>query len=190
MALIRLNAQSAPADTFGSGNVKERISILADGGTYTYSGTTYTAANVTAAQALTVTHATANGSEISYVPPTGTVAVDYTYMFFYNYVSPTPYSHFRFMIDSDVVTDSRTTIAVQSYKQDLICFNWLIPIGGSADTATGRQATWTSAKTLKVTGRDYGDTSHNAELHETTHMDGVTTAVIRKPTLILTALGS
>ena len=173
----------------GGSNIKEQLAILADGQNYVYGGTTYTADNVTAVQALTESHAKIDGSQISYLPPAGTVAVHYQFNFQFSYVQPTVYTHFKLTIDSDDVTDSRTTIAVQSYLQDLITFDWIIPIGGSANTATGRQANWTSAKVLKVQGRNYTNASHGGKVHETTHWDGNPTAVLRRPTLTITALG-
>lgn len=189
MALIQLNSRSAPADTFGGSNIKEQLSILADGQNYVYGGTTYTADNVTGVQALTQSHAKIDGSQISYLPPAGTVAVHYQFNFQFSYVQPTVYTHFKLTIDSDDVTDSRTTIAVQSYLQDLITFDWIIPIGGSANTATGRQANWSSAKVLKVQGRNYTNANHAGKVHQTTHMDGQVLAVLHRPTLTITSFG-
>jgi hypothetical protein len=169
-------------------NVKEQLVMLCDGEDYTVSSGTYTAANVTVKQDMTTTYADITGSSISYTPPSGTVCVLYEFIFAYVFIDDHAISHFRLYIDSDEVTDQRQTIACQSRPQWQQSLRYIIPIGGTGSTATGRQSTWTTAKTLKIQGRDYGG-SNDAELHTADHWDGTSFSGVIKPKLLITALG-
>jgi hypothetical protein len=169
-------------------NVKEQLVMLCDGEDYTVSSGTYTAANVTVKQDMTTTYADITGSSISYTPPSGTVCVLYEFIFAYVFIDDHAISHFRLYIDSDEVTDQRQTISCQSRPQWQQSLRYIIPIGGTGSTSTGRQSTWTTAKTLKIQGRDYG-ASNDAELHTAEHWDGTSFTGVIKPKLLITALG-
>ena len=96
--------------------------------------------------------------------------------------------HFKFFIDSDEVTNQRLNLSGQ-YPEIISTLRYVIPIGGSANTATGRQATWTSAKTLKITCTE-NSSSNEAFLHSTTYWDGgSSTDQFHQPNLTITALG-
>ena len=169
-------------------NIKEQLAMLCDGNNYTVSSGTYTAANVTAVQNLTTSYVDLNGSSISYTPPTGTTMVKYQFIFHMVYADVYGLSHYKLFIDSDEATKQRTTLGANSAPQWQQTLTYLIPIGGSADTSTGRQATWTSAKTLKIQVREYGS-ANEAAVHKLFHWDGVGDAQTPMPKLIITALG-
>jgi hypothetical protein len=196
MALSKIQAESMNlADTFaftgtvsGTGsNIKEQLAMICDGQNYTVSSGTYTPTNVTAAQALDNTSTTITGSQISYTPPSGTVCVIYDFTLHFTFYDANGIAHFRFFIDSNEVTDQRLNLSGQ-YPEFVTTLRYVIPIGGSASTATGRQATWTSAKTLKIECREYGS-SNEAYLHATKYWDGAGSAQFNRPNLTITALG-
>ena len=197
MALSKIQSESVNlADNFaftgtvsGAGsNIKEQLVILCDGQDYTVSSGTYTAANVTATQVLTTSYADLTGSSISYTPPTGTTMVRYQFIFHHVYDDAYGLSHYKLFIDSDEATKQRTTLGANQNPQWQQTLTYHIPIGGSADTTTGRQATWTSSKTLKIQVRDYGS-ANEAKVHGLFHWDGVGNAQVIMPKLMITALG-
>ena len=171
----------------GGGIVKEQLAMICDGQNYTVSSGTYTPTNVTAAQALTTSYATVTGSELSYTPPSGATCVVYDFAFQFTFYDANGIAHFRFYIDSDEVTNQRLNLSGQ-YPEMMPTLRYVIPISGSANTATGRQATWTSAKTLKIQSREYGS-SNDAFLHSTNYWDGGSGDQFHQPNLIITALG-
>ena len=197
MALSKIQSESMNlADTYaftgtvsGTGsNIKEQLVMLCDGNDYTVSSGTYTSASVTAAQTPTATYADVTGSSISYTPPSGTTMVLYEFIFSYAFKDANAIGHFKFFIDSDEVTYGRQTLGTNSNPQWLQSMRFAIPIGGSADTTTGRQATWTTAKTLKMQVRMYGG-SNECRLHESKYWDGVASNQIHMPKLIVTSYG-
>tara|TARA_R100001594_G_scaffold38149_1_gene68947 strand:- start:136 stop:756 length:621 start_codon:yes stop_codon:yes gene_type:complete len=139
------------------------------------------------AQTLTTSYADVVGSVISYQPPTGTTQVIYEYQFSGLRVDSVPQAHLKMFIDSDEVTDSRYTISAD-HLEAVWQFKWGINIGGSAVTATGRQASWSSAKTLKLQVRDYSATQ-DGKLNETYKHDGSTSSVFFRPSIGITAIG-
>ena len=195
MGLIRLNNQSLTNVTalpFDAGsNIKEQLSMLCDGGSYTVSSGTYTSTNVTAVQTLDSTHTEVNGSAVNYTPPSGTTAVLYQFNFTSTYdTNAIQYTHIKMQIAGTDITNSRQTLNAQSYLQGLWTFQYLIPIGGSADAATGRQATWTGAKVLRLMAREYNAT-YQGKLNSSNHWDGAGSggAFLRQPTVTITAMG-
>lgn len=187
MALSTITSASTSGSGFGS-NIKEQLDMLCDGNNYTVSSGTYTAANVTALQNFTTSYADLTGSSISYTPPSGTTMVSYKFVFAYVFEDSYGLSHFKFFVDSDEVTKARVTLGANANAQWLQTLEYLLPVGGSADTTTGRQATWTSAKTLKIQAREYAG-ANQAQAHTTHHWDGTAAAQFHMPKLIITALG-
>jgi hypothetical protein len=169
-------------------NVKEQLVMLCDGEDYTVSSGTYTAANVTAVQVPTTTYADINGSSISYTPPSGTTCVIYEFIFGYTWVDDHAICNFKLFIDSDEVTNQRTTIAAQSRPNWMQSMRYVIPIGGTADTTTGRQASWTSAKTLKMQFREYGS-GNGGQIFGHVYWEGAQITIFNQPKLMITALG-
>jgi len=174
---------------FSTSNVKEVLAMLCDGGSYTVSSGTYTSTNVTGAVIMSTTIADIPGSVISYTPPAGTTMVRYEFIFSHNFQDTDTITHIRSFIDSDEVTSQRQSIQCYGAFNVEYHHTFLIPIGGTADTATGRQASWTSAKTLKIQGRTYNN-NYQARFHDLKNWDGSGAGtLIRKPQLIITALG-
>tara|TARA_R100001509_G_scaffold163595_1_gene138537 strand:- start:5690 stop:6616 length:927 start_codon:yes stop_codon:yes gene_type:complete len=169
-------------------NIKEKLVMLCDGNNYTVGSGTYTSTNVTAAMVLTTTSTDITGSSISYTPPTGTTMVIYEFVYSHNFQDTDTITHIRSFIDSNEVTSQRQSIQTYGALNTEYHHTFLIPIGGSANTATGRQASWTSAKTLKIQGRCYNN-NYQARIHDLRNWDGSPSTLIRKPQLIITALG-
>ena len=172
------------------GIVKEKLVMLCDGNDYTVGSATYTSTNVTAQQVMTNTFTDITGSSISYTPPSGTTMVIYKYVFSHDFDDSNTITHIKSFIDSDEVTSQRQTIQTYQAMNEEYHHTFLIPIGGSADTATGRQASWSGAKTLKIQGRSYSS-SYVADFNTFRNWDGSadSSGQIRKPQLIITSLG-
>jgi hypothetical protein len=96
--------------------------------------------------------------------------------------------HVKMMIDSDEVTQARISMGGGSsgYDSHATNFRWGIAIGGTADTDSGRQATWTTAKTIKLMAREYNG-SYEGDLHKMAYWDGATVNAVQRPTLKITA---
>ena len=168
--------------------VLEQFFCPCDGSTITTSNGDITITDKDDAQNLTSSYADIVGSSIAYNPPTGTTQVIYEYHFFGARADDdATIGHFKFFIDSDEVTDARSSFAAQ-YLSHTLTFKWGINIGGSAVTATGRQASWGSAKTLKLQAREYGS-SNEAVLNQTYHWDGGASAQFHRPQIGITAIG-
>lgn len=173
----------------GASNVLEMIPMVCDGENYTSVSGTYTPTNVTAVQNLTSTYVDVNGSSISYTPPEGTTTVMYDFALFFGLVDSHCIAHFRFYIDGTEITNARKNIGISQNPELPIILRYIIPIGGTANASTGRQASWTSAKTLKIQAREYGS-SNEAKLHATNYWDGASTAQFSQPNLTITSIGS
>jgi len=66
---------------------------------------------------------------------------------------------------------------------------YVIPIGGSANTNTGRLASWSGAKELKIQAREYNASTNAAQLFTTYNWDGGASQEFSTPTLTITSLG-
>ena len=148
-----------------AGSILEELSLVCNGETQTVSSGTYTAPNVTALQNVTGTFADINGSSITYTPPAGTTRVVYTCSVQVSYVNADSFGDITFFLDSDEVVHARTGISGY-YTDEQHHFTWTYRIGGSADTNTGRVASWSSGKTMKVQVR-YKNSGHEFRLHRT-----------------------
>jgi len=168
-------------------NIKERLVMLCDGNNYTVGSGTYTAANVSSIQALTTSYEDVTGSSISYTAPSGTTMVVYEFIFSFTFTDSNPIAHVKFFIDSDEATSQRQTLTASGaiWQQSL---RHVIPIGGSADTATGRQASWSGAKTLKIQAREYGS-GNEGTLHSMSYWDASNVTDLIVPKLVITSLG-
>ena len=187
-------SQSGTSDpTWGAnappGMVIEEFMSPCNGSSITVQSGTYTVENVTALVNLTTSHTKVTGSEISYTPPTGTQTVVYEFGFQRTHENDAnTISHWSLFLDSDEVTNFRTTISGQgsSYLAGRYILRWAFHIGGSDDTASGRVASWTTAKTIKLTARDYSS-SYDVKLHYTGNWDG-TSGVFSQPTVGIKAI--
>tara|TARA_R100000742_G_C4233644_1_gene54685 strand:+ start:130 stop:705 length:576 start_codon:yes stop_codon:yes gene_type:complete len=142
-----------------------------NGETVTTSEGDITLQNVTGAQIGTTTYTDITGSTIAYTPPASTKTVIYKFHFMSTLDGDNLHiSNFKFYIDSDEVVHARSS----HHSEDnggIVSFEWPIRIGGSADTDTGRLASWSSDKTLKMTYREYGS-SEETQLHVNHWWDG------------------
>ena len=170
-------------------NIKEQLAMLCDGQNYVVGSGTYTPTNVTVGQNLTTSYADITGSSIGYTPPSGTLAVIYNFIFEFRQASTHHgIGHFKLFIDSDEVVDGRQGMSANSMLNTQLSYSYVIPIGGSADTDSGRLASWISAKTLKMQGREYSS-SNTVSLHNTYYWDGSASSQVRRPSLIITSIG-
>ena len=180
------------SSTSGSSiQVLEQFYSPCDGSTIATSGGNITLSNITARQQCTTSFATLTGSSISYVPPSGTTQVIYTFQFV---VSSDADNHgllyAGFTVDGNEATDARFTERLSNNYWDTTCtFTWGINIGGSTTAATGRLASWTSAKTLVLEVKEHGS-DNESQLHYIQNWDGSAANLVRKPCIGITAIGT
>ena len=167
--------------------ILEQFFCPCDGSTITTSNGDITITDKDDVQLLTTSYVDVAGSSIAYTPPTGTTQVIYEYQFAHGRVDDTPTGHYKLYIDSDEVTDARTSFAAQ-YGNGVFSIKWGINIGGSAVTATGRQASWSSGKTIKIQAREYSSGSEGA-LNQVSVWDGGATDTFHRPSIGITAIG-
>jgi hypothetical protein len=154
------------------GQIIEYLSSQCDGTQLIGRANTFTWENVTTSQNFSTTYLDVTGSTISYTPPPGASRVIYQFTFGYSWRN-TAHSiqHFKFFIDSDEVVKARHNRSA-TYFESRYTFEWIIPIGGDADTSTGRQSSWTTPKTMKMQSRRYAAASNGGEVHGTYYWDG------------------
>ena len=156
------------------GTVLQEICAACDG--RTVSGITFE--NVTSVQGLTTSHADITGSTVSYTPPTGTTTVVYTFSFHHRGVDNGGISHYQFNIDGTNVSNYRRTFSGQygsnAHHVDRFVLEFPILIDSSIasdDIPSLKLKSWTSARTLKMTAREY-NSSYDAQLHDNEWWDG------------------
>lgn len=168
------------------GQLIEYLTGMCDGGAVTVASGTYTLANVTALQATTTTYTDIIGSTITYMPPLGTNKVIYKFNFSSYWVQAHAINDYKFFIDGIEVLYARHNRSGQ-YIESRHEFEWMIPIGGTTSTNTGRQAIWSSPKTLKMQVRHYGGSNY-ANLFGTTYWDGASSNQFNLPHISIIAL--
>ena len=188
---LKTNGSGALSFATVSSRVLDQFYTPCDGSTIAAAGGDVTVQNVTAGQNSTATFADLPGSTISYTPPSGATQVIYEFVMHSagtggnNAVN----ASFKFFIDSDEVTNARWAMAGNNVDQHP-SFKWGINIGGSAVTATGRQASWTSSKTLKLQYRDYNGSNKICVAHNLYTWEGsVDVDVFSQPCIGITAIG-
>ena len=175
------------------GTVLQQIYGICDG--RTVSGITFQ--NVTAVQALSTSHSDITGSTVSYTPPAGTTTVVYTFAFHLDAIDNGGISHYQFNIDGTDVVIARRTHAgsYQSYSHEVnrLIYEYPILIDSSLasdDIANLKLKSWTSARTLKMRGRDYSS-SYDVTVHRNNWWDGGGASGaddVSKPTLSIKAI--
>jgi hypothetical protein len=171
------------------GEIIECLTGACDGSSVVVSSGTYTLQNVTAAQDPGNTSVDITGSTLSYTPPVGATKVVYEFSFTrYFQTAGHAIMHFRFFVDGTEVTKARFDHSGSQYPEGLIHFMWTMPIGGSADTSIGRQASWATAKTLKMQARDYSTGVNDGALHGTNYWDGSGGTQLHVPNIRITAI--
>lgn len=168
------------------GQILEYLSSPCDGSSVTVGSGTYTFQNVTAAQSVTANvFNDINGSTIVYTPPAGATRVIYKFYYAMGWDQDHAISYHKFFIDGVEVTNAKFNRSGR-YPEDKYAFEWPIAIGGTSTPASGRQATWTTPKTLKMQVADYGD-SNSRFLHSGNYgqLSGL---ALSQPTLTIIAI--
>ena len=182
------------------GTVLQQIYGICDG--RTVSGITFQ--NVTAIQALTTSHVEMTGSSVSYTPPAGTTTVVYSYTFHFDAVDNGGISHYQFLIDGIDVNNGlgRRTHAgayqSNSHTTNRVAYEFPILIDStlaSDEISNLKLKSWTSARTLSMTGREYSG-SYDAQIHRNvwwngtsaSTSDGPPTTDVSVPTLSIKAI--
>ena len=177
--------------TYTSGEVIETLTGMCNGQTVVGKSGSYTWPNVTAyTEVSSTTYADLDGSEITYTPPAGATKVVYKMTLHSSRYDSNPMLHYRFYIDSDEVTLARTTTRARDLREQRDIFEYVIEIGGTADAATGRVASWTTPKTLKRQVRCYS-TTLQGRVNALYTWDGVTGGAavqLVTPSLTITAI--
>ena len=168
------------------GMVIETLSSVCDGSSRTVQSGTYTFENVTTQQVTSTSYADITGSSMSYTPPTGATQVKYDFQFSSYSITTHDINHYKFFIDGVEVIYSRHSRSAQ-YQESRYSFDWVINIGGTANANTGRQATWTTPKILKMQVRHYASGNRN-NLHGTRYWDGASSNQFSMPTLTIEAI--
>ena len=167
------------------GTVLQEIHGICDG--RTVSGVTF--GNVTAIQALTTSHADITGSTVSYTPPAGTTTVVYTFSFQFDAVDYSGISHYQFHIDGTAVDNGlgRRTHAAsyQSNAHAVMRIVYEFPILIDSTLASDQISnlklkSWTSARTLKMTAREYSS-SYDTMLHQNVWFGGTNASTTDGP---------
>ena len=179
------------SSTSGSSiQVLEQFYSPCDGSTIATSGGNITLSNITARQQCTSSFANLTGSNISYVPPSGTTQVIYTFQFaISNDGDNNGLLYAGFTVDGNEATDARFTERLSTNYWDTIkTFTWGINIGGSTTAATGRLASWTSAKSLNIDIREHGN-DNESQVHYVQNWASGPINQVRKPCIGITAIG-
>ena len=172
------------------GEIIEQLETQADGVAVTVQSGTYTPTNVTAIQNLSTSHAVINGSSIDYTPPTGTTRVIYEFWTFMRDTDVGPILHFAGRVAGTQVSNSRHTFRGATTNADYqiwIYSKMVLRVGVTESLSAGNVGTWTSAKTLDFTAREYSG-SYEGRFHFTNHWDGGGTDIVVKPRIRITAI--
>ena len=177
----------ADDSTYRAGEVIEEIALIQNGSSQTVLSGTYTAGNVTVKQEPGDTYVDMTGSSISYTPPSSASRVVYSLIFYASYASgATSIAHFRLYLDSNEVTRARTSFG-GTYFEGVYTISWPFEIGGSANTSTGKVASWSSAKQIKVQTRR-SSSSYPMRLHETYNWDSSPSTNLHPPIINIRAI--
>lgn len=174
---------------YRNGEIIEMLTGHADGRTLVGHAGSYTLQNVTAVQEIDNTH-TSIGLDIDYIPPTGTKTVLYEAQFQFRGKDADPLLHFQAIWDGNILEPSKSTHRVSSASDQQKIYHLGVAIevnASSVDIPKARIGSWTTAKTLSWTAREYSAT-YEGKLHETNHWDGTSTNQFICPMLKITAI--
>lgn len=183
---IKLNSKLDLQGNYQPGEVIEVLTGICDGSVVTVRSGTYTLPIVTGGMGLTTAYVDITGSSISYTPPAGASRVIYEFSHQLSWSDDHAISHWKLYIDGTEVTDARHSLSGR-YPERVEHHMWVFSIG-TAITATGAQATWTTPKTIKLMAREYGVSNGNDKVHYTTYWDGTSGNQYSKPVLRITAI--
>lgn len=168
------------------GQIIEHLASVCDGSLVVGLTGTYTWPSVTGIQTGSATYTTITGSNITYTPPSWATKVIYRFEFSSYWISAHGINDYKFFIDAEEVVFARHNRSAQ-YQESRYAFEWVVGIGGTANTNTGRLASWTTSKTLSMQGRIYGS-SNNNNIHGTRYWDGADAPQFSMPTLSIIAI--
>ena len=170
------------------GGVIEKFGGVCNGQVIKTQNGDITLENVTGVFNMTTTYTDITGSSITYTPPTGTKNVIYKFSFLHDRHDASPLSHFRTYLDDDEIVYRRFSIGIPSSYGQVTTHVATFKCDASAnDFNTGNITSWTTPKTIKIQGREYGG-SNESKLHETHHFDGVGSDQFYIPSIEITAL--
>ena len=135
---------------------------------------------------MTSSYVDVSGSSISYTPPTGTTKVIYRFNYTFN-GDGDGIVHHKFYVNGTESTYSRYTLRCGPSGELRTTFEWSVGIGGTPNTNTGRIASWTTPKILKLQARYYS-TTYPGVLHVTRTWDGISSQQFSMPNLTITAI--
>lgn len=181
----------SPAITSNTGGMQvlEQFLCPCDGSVITLGDGDHTIASVTTVQGLSTTFTDLGGSSITYTPPTGTKQVIYEFVLHVATADAHGIGTIRTYLDNVEVTGAVFAFGADKHYDARVCHRWSFNIGGTADASTGRVASWTSAKTIKLKGRDYSN-SNDAKVFQTRFHDGSLSGTFSRPCLGITSIGS
>ena len=174
----------------GNGNslqILEQFFSPCDGSVMPTSKGNITLGNVTEKQSMTNTVTAVEGSSITYEPPAGTVQVIYEFYMHTAFYNANPVISVYGYLDGTEVTDAFAA-AAGSYRDDRLSWKWGFNIGGTANAATGRVASWSGTKTIELKAREYG-TSNQGFVHSTSYSGSGGTDTFVRPCIGITAIG-
>ena len=172
------------------GQIIEQLETQADGNDVTVQSGTYTPANVTATQNLNTTHTTINGSSFDYTPPAGTTRLIYEFWVFMKDTDVGPIIHLAGRVDGTQVQNARHTWrgpTANADTQTWIYNKMILRVGVTENLSAGDVGTWTSAKTIDFTAREYSS-AYEGRFHTTNNWDGQGTDILVKPRIRITAI--
>lgn len=172
----------------GSLRVLEQFYSPCDGSVMPTNKGNITLGTVTEKQAMTTTVVAVTGSSLTYEPPAGTVQVIYEFVTHMSFYNTNPVISIYAYLDGTQITDAFTAQA-GSYRDDRLSWKWGFNIGGTANAATGRVASWSGTKTIELKAREYGS-SNQGNLHSTSYSAGTGTDVFVRPCIGITAIGT
>ena len=168
--------------------ILEQFFSPCDGSVIALQDGNHTLENVTATQFGTDSWVKLNGSEITYTPPTGTTQVIYEFHFMDSYDHETSWSSHKFQIDGTDVAYNRIMNGSNDHSAQYVVAKLGINIGGDADANVGRQASWSSAKTIKIMSTEY-NSSNGSKWHNATNWAQSSTDQFSIPSIGITAIG-
>lgn len=167
------------------GQIIEYLSSPCDGSTVVVGSGSYTFQTVTGYQQLTDSFVDLSGSTLVYTPPAGATRVIYRFTFSAGWDQDHSISYHKFYIDGVEVTNAKFNRSGR-YAEERYSFEWPIAIGGTANPASGRQATWTTPKTLKMMSARYG--SVNSRFVHSGNYGHLSGYALSQPTLTIIAI--
>ena len=132
------------------------------------------------------------GSEISYLPPSGTQQIIYTFSFHISseYTSSSDNSYdiifsSRLIIDDQDVTKFNNTNTIMIQRENTVELEYILDIG-TEDNIDCEISFWTSPKTLKIELKANSDEFEKVFIHIDLNMDTITMVLVLQISMMLT----